>query len=132
MKPKKYYYECVYPVELNYLAPDHRRERWEGMRAPIVPHPIRFKPEDKLGEKPADYLVTLRPLAKHLTVKVTRNVRRKNLRTGEYTMVPTDSRVKFELLDPEDVTESVKRRARDLDLPETAYLQPAEVADAVS
>jgi len=128
---KKYYYECVYPVELNYLAPDHRKERWEGLRAPIVLHPIRFYPEDTLADKAADYLLTTRLLAKHLTMAVTRMVRRKNLRTGEYTQEPTESRVKFRLVESEDMTEGIKKKARELDLPETAYLQEKEEVDAI-
>lgn len=127
---KKYYWECVYPVELNYLAPDHRKERWEGLRAPMVLHPIRFYPEDALSGKAPDYLVTTKLLAKHLTVPVERMVRRKNLRTGEYTMEKTESRVKFRLVEREDITESIKKNARDLDLPDTAYLQEKEKVEA--
>ena len=120
-KKRKLYYECVHQVDMNYLAPDHRKERWDGLQAPIIEHGIRFHPEDPLAEKPPDILVTERPLARHLTTEITRNVRRKNLRTGEYEMKPATTKVKFELLDPEDITDDVRRRARELNLPESSY-----------
>lgn len=121
MKAKRYFYRCVHVVDVNYLAPDHRRERWSGLQAPIVIHSLRMFPEDGLGGKDADYLVTERPLAKHFTTPVTRMVKRKNLRTGEYTMEPVESKVKFELVEPEDMTDAIKRKARSLTLPEGAY-----------
>ena len=123
MKPKKLYYECVNEVELNFMAPDHRKERWSGLNPPIVPHPIRIKPFDPMSGRPADVLVSSRPLAKHLLEPITKKVRRKNLRTGEYEMKETTTRVKFELLDSEDVTDDVRRRAQELNLPENCYAE---------
>jgi len=113
MKAKEFYYECIHPegIEMNYLAPDHRKERWEGLTPPIVPHPIRFYPFDAMTGKSADYVVTDRPLAQHLLTPIIKSVQRKNLRTSKKSMVETVTKPKFRLLEPEEVTESIKKVA---------------------
>ena len=125
-KRKRYYYECVHEVELHFMGPDHRRERWTGLTPPTVRHPIRFNPHEPLSNRPADVLMSDRPLAKHLLEPIKKKVRRKNLRTGEYEMKETETRVKFELLDPEDVTDDVRRRAKELQMPEDCYAESRE------
>jgi hypothetical protein len=133
-KSKSYYYECVYQVDVAFMAPDHRKERWpEGsMQPPMLRHSLRFNPAKYEGGM-GDILVVSRPLARHFTEPIKKTVKRRNLRNlamTEYKEIETESKVKFRLLDPDEIGDIARKRARRLDLIEEEYLQ--EEVHAVS
>ena len=127
-KSKTYFYECVYQVDVAFMAPDHRKERWtEGaMQPPMLRHSLRFNPA-KFGGGMGDVLAVSRPLASHFTEPIKKTVKRKNLRTNEYRDVETETRIKFRLLDSDEIGDTVRKKARRLDLIEGDYLQEAKV-----
>ena len=127
-KTKSYYYECVYQVDVAFMAPDHRKERWpeKTMQPPIIRHSLRFNPAKYEGGR-GDILVVPRPLATHFTEPIHKTVKRKNLRTNEYKDVPTETRIKFRLLEPDEIGDAVRKQARRLDLIEEDYLQEVKV-----
>ncbi|HUW11099.1 MAG TPA: hypothetical protein VM537_15325 [Anaerolineae bacterium] len=130
-RPKAYYYECIGQVDVVYMAPDHRRERWSGMTQPIVQHSYRFVAADPDAGTPANIMVTERKVAPYFTDPIVKKVRRKNLRTGESEIKEKVTKVPFRLLERWEVTESVMKRAISLNLPEQCYSQAAEVDEEV-
>jgi len=66
-------------------------------------------------EIPPDYIVTDKPLGRTYTEEVTKMVSRPKdqMGTKERVMRPKTSKIKFVLLDPEDVTQEIKRSAYD-------------------
>jgi len=129
-KQKKYYYECVYPCDVPWYGPDQRRERWvqKGkmlVQPPRVLHSVRCFPSrgyNARGEKLlGDYIATNRPIGKAFTEEVTKSVSRVDwnarLRDGgsPRKMVEKSSKVKFVLLEPDEVTDAVRRVAYDFE-----------------
>lgn len=126
-KAKRFWYECVLQCDLGFLAPDQRRERWTQrgkveVQPPRTLHSVRLYPSkgyDKNGNYiPGDVAVFDQPLARRYTEEIEISVSRPLIdaeHPGGHTryMRPKVTKVKFVLLDPEDVTESVKRRAYD-------------------
>lgn len=127
-KRKMYFYECVNQVDVGFMAPDHRKERWPpgSMQPPMMVHSLRFKPA-KYGGGMGDILMVDRPLATHYTEPQTKFVRRKNLRTNEYKEVETTTKVKFALLSQEDIGDAVRKKARSLVLREEDYAEAVSV-----
>jgi hypothetical protein len=121
-KHKLYYYECVLECDVGYIAPDHRKERWpEGtMQPPMIVHSWRFKAA-KNPQGTGDVLIVDRPLASMYTDEVSKTVKRKNMRTGEYSDVPTHSKIKFRLLETEEIGDMVRKKGRHLVLQERDY-----------
>ena len=127
-KPKRFYYECIFICDLGHWAPDQRTERWiRRGRSLIQPmkvlHSIRVSPSrgyNARGEEfPPDYIVTDRPLARNYTEEITKKVSRpkfdnRGSRDGR-EMREKIGKVKFRLLDADEVMESVRRNAYDLD-----------------
>lgn len=122
MKDKRFYYECVMQCQIGYMSLDTRKERWVNDQPQLCLHERTFYPDDPFNpKKPAMILALDRPIARRYTEEVTRIVPRKNLRTGEYEDKPTHSKIKFVLIEPEDLTADMRQRAvymtlRDCDL----------------
>lgn len=128
-KTKRFYYECVYPTDLGYYALDQRRERWvrQGRSDIAKPtmHCVRCYPSKGLnarGEQiPADYIVTDQTLGKQYTEEIAKQVSRPDFEhPGQRfrKMREKVSKVKFVLLDPEDVTTYVRSHAYDYGAPQ--------------
>ncbi len=127
MKEKYFTYECIRPVEVIFRAADQRRERWPKgvLQPPQCEHSFRFTPEDPDSNRPADHLVTNRPIAAHFTDAITKMVnRRLSLEPGKRARrdFETTTSPKFLLLEPSEIIAHPKRRTMYLDLRECDYL----------
>jgi hypothetical protein len=129
-KQTRYVYECLYQTDLGWFGPDQRRERWiQKGRTLIQPqrvqHIIRCFPSKDRGLTsrgdpiPADYIITPRPLGKSYTEEVKKMVSR-SLHDGtnpgmfgKRVMREKVNKVKFRLVPPDEVTESMVRYAFD-------------------
>jgi len=122
-KEKWLYYECVYPCEVGFMGPDQRKERQvPGQMPRNCLHTITLIPSDPYNPKKLpDILAVKRPLAPSYVSEVEKIVNRKNLRTGLREDHPKKSKIKFALLEGSDVTDSVIRRARRMELTESHY-----------
>ena len=110
-RDKRYYYECVTTCQMGYMAPTHRREDFgEDGVPPMILHERQFAP--RMGQRKADYLCTLVPLAKRYVEVIPRNFKKKNLRTGEIIDVEEHSVVKFRLLEADEIGDYVRGHAR--------------------
>lgn len=126
---KTYFYQCVYPCEVGFLAPDHRKERIPPnvMVAPMVLHTFTLYPADPYNpKKQADVLIVDRPLADHYVNEVPKVVSRKNLRTGEREDHETHSKIKFVLVPDNEVTDDMRKRGRRFSLTEQHYAPVAK------
>jgi hypothetical protein len=125
-KAKSYYYECVLQCELPWYGPDQRKERAKfvgrsEMVNPRTLHVIRCNSSAEKGfnsrNEPIapDYICVPKPLAKHYTDEITKKVSRVKVdsayRAVGRVLRDKTSKVKFVLLDPDEVTEFVKRSA---------------------
>ena len=148
-KAKRFWYEVVFQLDLGHWAPDQRPERWTYKGRVLVQpqrtkHSLRLFPSrgyNGRGEPfPPDYFVTDRPIGKSYTEEVNKMVSRsENIglqgQYGKRSMRLKTSKIKARLLDADEVTESVRRAAYDLewtdDLFENAVADvhlPAETA----
>lgn len=157
-KEKLYWYECVRQVDLKYWGPEQRKERWT-QRGPTavqpqrVQHWIRLYPsgpnvdQQGMSRGYADYAVFRKPLANHLTMELTKKVSRSihyGTNPGQFGKRKLRAKVtktKMQLLEPDEVTESIKRRAYDMDWDESLFKDqeadqvigpPGEVAEIES
>lgn len=113
-KTRQYFYECVMKTEIRYMAPEHRKERIrKGQVPPMVVHRKVFRPANWAVDppRPADVLVTERPLAPHFVREVAKKISRLDLETHKRALRETHSKVKFRLLEADEVGEGVKGRA---------------------
>lgn len=129
-KQKRYFYECVMTCDLPFMGPDQRRERWKQNgriqeQPQKVLHVLRVHPSPGFtargDRRPADYIVTDRPIGRSYTEEVVKNVSR-SLHDGTDAKQalkrgarPKVSKIKFKLLDPEDVTDYVRMNAFDFE-----------------
>ena len=127
-KEKYFFYECIKPVEVIFMAHDQRRERWPRgtLQPPLCEHPFLFQPEnvDIDPPRPSDILVTNRPIAAHFTEEIEKEVsRRVSLEPGKRDRknFETTTKPKFLLLDSQPPSDA-KRRTLYLDLRECDYL----------
>jgi hypothetical protein len=128
MKDKRYYYECVMQCQMGYLAPDHRKERWVNGQPLQVLSEITFLPDDIYDKrKPAMILAVDLPLAERYTEEIPKVVRRKNLRSGEWEEKETHSKIKFRLMDPDEITADMRARAVFMQLREFDYTEAVKV-----
>jgi hypothetical protein len=117
-KDRRYYYECVVTCQMGYMAPSARREEWpEDGVPPMVLHERSFYPAG-LGKKRPDYLCTSSPIAKRYTEAQPRKFFKKDLRTNEMREINTPTTVKFVLLDPDEIGDYVRDKARFMTLRE--------------
>ena len=136
--PAYYVYACVEDCDVGYMNYTPRREHHiPGRRPPDILHYWRFK-RGRDARHPADILITPRPIAKHFTDQIEKNIKRKVLDTGETVTRKTFTKVKFVLLRPDQITEAIRARAIELDLrpfdyadydPETEAPEPKDVAE---
>ena len=128
MKEKRYFYECVVPVEMGYMAQDQRRERWlPNEPPPECLHSLRFFPKDPVAEVGKkgfypDYIVTDKPLHPRYTDEIPKVVNRKNMRTGDREDIRTTSKIKWVLV--EEVSEYIRTHARHMILRDIDYAEP--------
>jgi len=122
---KRYYYKVVQKVKLPWIGPDQRRERWKQRgRQFIQPmetlHSVTLNPSKGYTldgqEIPPDYVVTDRPVAKHLTSEVTKKVSRPGYEIGSFNREDREktSKVKLVLLGAQELTDYARRMAHDL------------------
>jgi len=131
-KEKRFWYECILQCDLGYYAPDGRRERWvkkgRAMIQPTTMHIVRLLPEHGLNGRgepfPADYIVTDKPLGRsYVEAGVTKAVSRPATAFGNIgglkprVMREKVNKVKFRLLDTDEITSEVRRQAWDYGLP---------------
>jgi hypothetical protein len=117
-KERRYFYECVVPCQMGYMAPDQRRENWpEDGVAPMSLHERSFYPAGP-GKKRADYLVTTSPIAKRYTEAQPRKFFKKDLRTNEMREINTPTTIKFVLLEGDEIGDYIRERARFMTLRE--------------
>ena len=134
---KEYYYECVMQVDMTYLSPRNREaekmnlsitERMKmGYEEKMYPHPFRFKAADGLKNRPGDILVTEKPIAWYFTEAREKMVSRPKIDPRGFPMTrvredkPKMTKIKFRLLEENEVSESVKARAIPLKLRDIDY-----------
>ena len=124
MKDKRFYYECVMQCQIGYMALDHRRERWVNGQAQLCLHERTFTPDNPFDKrKPAMILALDKPIAPRYTEEIPTMVRRKNLRTNEWEEKETHSKIKFRLLDPDEVTSDIRERAIYMQLRDCDYAE---------
>jgi hypothetical protein len=124
MKDKRLYYECVMNCQVGYMGLDQRRERWIDNQPGMCLHERTFLPENPFDKsKPAMILAVDRPLADRYTAEITKIIRRKNLRTGEWEDKPTHTKIKFVQLEPEDITSDIRSRAVYMSLRDCDYAE---------
>lgn len=138
-KAKRYFYKCVYPCDVGYWGPDQRKERWGKQgQPPKVLHSVRVLPSrgyDSRGrERPGDYIVTDKPLAKHFTQETVKKVSRPSWdpQTGRrngrvYRKKVT--KVKFELLDADEIDREIREAAYDKPWCESLFEEAPEKVD---
>lgn len=125
---QEYFYECVWQVDVGYMNYCNRREFIvPGRRPPDQLYMMRFKPGGRGGYP--SILYTKKPIARHFTDPVERHRNRVDLRTGEKKDHVTKGHVKFRLMDPSQVSESIRLRAVELELRPFDYAD-GEVVDA--
>jgi len=97
------------------MAPDQRRERWpKNNIAPLCVHVKRVYPTD--GYKPPDYIVTNQPIARQYTEEVVKAVSRPDFEhpgARKRIMREKVSKVKFRLLDSDEIGDRIKEVAHD-------------------
>jgi hypothetical protein len=129
-KQTRFVYECLFQSDMGFFGPDQRRERWlQKGRTLIQPqrvqHIVRCFPSSAKGLTsrgdpiPADYIITPKPLGRSYTEEVKKMVSR-SLHDGtnpgmfgKRTMREKVNKVKFRLVPPDEVTESMVRYAFD-------------------
>jgi len=83
---------------------------------------MRFYPADPYNpDKDAEvprYLMTDSPIAAHFLEEITKNVSRIDLATKERTMAPKTGRIKFRLMEADEVDRKVQDQAKRLTLRE--------------
>jgi len=123
--------DCGYFCELGYWGPDQRKERWKKQGKMLVQpakvlHSLRVHGLDPDGsEDHTDYIVTDRPIGKPYTEEVKKQVSRPyhDPETGRRhgrKYRNKMSKIKFRLLEPDEVDSDIKKRA--LDMPWTDNL----------
>jgi hypothetical protein len=113
---KRYYYRCVVPVDMGYIAPSNRREEWsEESGPPPVLHCRHFVPPG-IGGKDPNYLVTTQPISKRYVEEVDRIFEKMDPRTGKMQKIKTPSVVKFEEIDPSEFDFVAKQNSRFMNL----------------
>jgi hypothetical protein len=128
MKDKRLYYECVMQCQVGFMGLDHRRERFVNDQPQMCLHERTFMPENPYDKrKPAMILGLDRPLVAHYTDEVSKIIRRKNLRTSEWEDKETHSKIKFRLLDPDEVTSDIRARAIFMTLRDCDYAPAVKV-----
>ena len=135
---KRYYYRVLMPVDLPWIGPDQRRERWirrgrQLIQPAATTHVIRVYPSpgysDTGEEILGDYIVTDKPVAKHYTEEVTKLVSRPDpdsVGTGKRDMRPKTSKIKLELVPMTEMMESMRRKALDLPWSEAMFTEADE------
>ncbi len=115
-----FYYECVMTVDVAYMAPVHRQDQKFdvplGGEIPLMQHNLRFKPADVFKERPADIMCTEKKIHRSFVEEYEKQVSRPKEKGGypafkEREMRPKMTKIKFRLMDPSEVTESIKKRA---------------------
>ena len=127
-KTRRFYYECVLETDLGFWAPDQRKEHWVQKGKNVIQpmkalHYIRVAPSNGMnirGEPfPPDYIVTDRPLGRQYTEEIEKRVSRPSFdsstgrRNGRYWRKKV-SKIKFRLLDADEIDPEVRRKAIDL------------------
>jgi hypothetical protein len=139
---KLYYYEALMQVDMGYIAPDQRRERWKNRVVPTsCMHSYRFLPVDPnipITKQRRSWLVTDRPLGDQYTEETHKIVDRYDWRSQKRIRAEHKSKVKFRLLDEGEVSGHIKDYAIELPLIESCYetigvplSEPLEVGNAV-
>jgi hypothetical protein len=124
MKDTRFYYECVMSCQMGYLAPDHRKERFVNNQPLQVLHEVTFVPDDPYDKrKPAMVLSLDFPLAERYVEEVPKVVRRKNLRTNEWEEKETHSKIKFRLMDADEITGEIRARSVYMQLRDCDYTE---------
>jgi len=122
MKDKRLYYECQMQCQVGYMAFDHRKERYVNDQPTMCLHERTFMPAHPFDKKkPAMILALEKPIVAHYTDEVPKIVRRKNLRTNEWEEKETHSKIKFRLMDSDEITSDVRERAIFLTLRDCDY-----------
>lgn len=125
--PGEFFYECVMMCDVGYMNYCNRREfQKPGRRPPDQLYYFRFKPA--AYNKPAMVMMTPKRIATHFTDKIEKHVTRKILKDGSTEERKTYTKVKFRLMAPSEVNETVRRRAIQLDLRPFDYCED-EVAN---
>src|SRR3990167_2360596 len=132
-KEKRFWYECILQCDLGWYGPDGRRERWQkkgkALIQPMTMHIVRLRPEHGMNGRgepfPADYVVTDKPFGRSYTgAGVTKMVSRPATAYGNIgglkprVMREKQNKVKFRLLDTDELTSEIRRNAYDYGPPE--------------
>jgi hypothetical protein len=129
MKDTRFYYECVMRCQMGFMALDHRKERFINGQPQMVLHETTFYPEDPYDKrKPAMILALDFPLAERYVEEVPKMVRRKNLRTNEWEEKETHSKIKFRLMDKDEITNETRAAAVYMQLRDMDYATEMAVA----
>lgn len=137
-KARRYYYAVVLQCDLPWYGPDQRKERWvmkgkQLVQPTRVLHVKRVYPSkgfNARGEEfPPDYIVTDRPVGKSYTHEVVKKVSRPDFEhPGARKRLDREkaSKIKLELIDPDDVTAEIRRAAYDMDWGEELFKDAVE------